>query len=360
MQVKGQNRKTQSGTETTRRKGKKEVPVSPSVPDASDSQLSKSNPTLSQDKSGESGSKAIFMVSNQQNDALDRDVNQEQVSQEVGQEKKATELLDDVAQHRQPASTLTTHDGITRSMGKIYRYLNGIEIDVMETIDNILHTEIEELKACAGSSGQIHGVDMHDVASVTKEVSAVNSSSKAKVLEVSGSESGVILSTPQLSKRFAEVVQNQSSEDNPSPVVYPATESLLHSATVEGVCKTVHQLAPKITSSSQPISSYPSVTPVFQSNTPEAMQVKRQGHKAPTRGEAPRRRGKKQGSISPAVDATIGQDLIVNPQMQMQNKSRDSLGSKVISLRSAQGNELKELKNVVQVFCNLVIWYSTI
>ncbi|KAI9386404.1 hypothetical protein POPTR_010G019150v4 [Populus trichocarpa] len=315
MQVKGQNRKTQSGTETTRRKGKKEVPVSPSVPDASDSQLSKSNPTLSQDKSGESGSKAIFMVSNQQNDALDRDVNQEQVSQEVGQDKKATELLDDVAQHRQPASTLTTHDGITRSMG---------------------------------SSGQIHGVDMHDVASVTKEVSAVNSSSKAKVLEVSGSESGVILSTPQLSKRFAEVVQNQSSEDNPSPVVYPATESLLHSATVEGVCKTVHQLAPKITSSSQPISSYPSVTPVFQSNTPEAMQVKRQGHKAPTRGEAPRRRGKKQGSISPAVDATIGQDPIVNPQMQMQNKSRDSLGSKVISLRSAQGNELKELKNVVQ------------
>ncbi|KAJ6980970.1 LOW QUALITY PROTEIN: chromatin structure-remodeling complex protein SYD-like isoform X3 [Populus alba x Populus x berolinensis] len=315
MQVKGQNRKTQSGTETTRRKGKKEVPVSPSVPDASDSQLSKSNPTLSQDKSGESGSKAIFMVSNQQNDALERDVNQEQVSQEVGQDKKATEHLDDVAQHRQPASTLTTHDGITRSMG---------------------------------SSGQIHGVDMHDVASVTKEVSAVNSSSKAKVLEVSGSESGVILSTPQLSKRFAEVVQNQSSEDNPSPVVYPATESLLHSATVEGVCKTVHQLAPKITSSSQPISSYPSVTPVFQSNTPEAMQVKRQGHKAPTRGEAPRRRGKKQGSVSPAVDASIGQDPIVNPQMQMQNKSRDSLGSKVISLRSGQGNELKELKNVVQ------------
>ncbi|KAL9390526.1 hypothetical protein Peur_019131 [Populus x canadensis] len=318
MQVKGQNRKTQSGTETTRRKGKKEVPVSPSVPDASDSQLSKSNPTLSQDKSGESGSKAIFMVSNQQNDALERDFNQEQVSQEVGQDKKATEHLDDVAQHRQPASTLTTHDGITRSM------------------------------ACAGSSGQIHGVDMHDVASVTKEVSAVNSSSKAKVLEVSGSESGVILSTPQLSKRFAEVVQNQSSEDNPSPVVYPATESILHSATVEGVCKTVHQLAPKITSSSQPISSYPSVTPVFQSNTPEAMQVKRQGHKAPTRGEAPRRRGKKQGSVSPAVDASIGQDPIVNPQMQMQNKSRDSLGSKVISLRSGQGNELKELKNVVQ------------
>jgi hypothetical protein len=133
MQVKGQNRKTQSGTETTRRKGKKEVPVSPSVPDVSDGQLSKSNPTLSQDKSGESsGSKAIFTMSNQQNDALERDVNQEQLSREAGQDQKATEHSDDVAQHRQPASSPTTHDGITRSMGKTSQNLNGIETDAME------------------------------------------------------------------------------------------------------------------------------------------------------------------------------------------------------------------------------------
>ncbi|KAG5236074.1 chromatin structure-remodeling complex protein [Salix suchowensis] len=315
MQVKGQNQKTPSGTGTTRRKGRKEVPVSPSVPDASGSQLSKSNPTLSQDKSGESGSKTVFMASNQQNDALEKDVNQEQVSQEAGQDKKATEHLDDVAQHGQLASTPTTHDGTTRST------------------------------ACAGSSGQIHGADMHYAASVT-EVSAVNNSSKAKVFEVSGGGSGVIPSTPQLSKRVTEAVQNHSSEDKPSPVVCPPTESLLHSASVEGVGKTVHQLAPKTTSSSQPISSYPSVTPVFLSNTPEAAQVKRQGRKALTRGEAPRRRGKKQGSVSPAVDASIGQDPIVNPQMQ--NKSSDSLGSNAMSLRSGQGNELKELKNVVQ------------
>ncbi|KAJ6323474.1 hypothetical protein OIU76_010893 [Salix suchowensis] len=279
MQVKGQNQKTPSGTGTTRRKGRKEVPVSPSVPDASGSQLSKSNPTLSQDKSGESGSKTVFMASNQQNDALEKDVNQEQVSQEAGQDKKATEHLDDVAQHGQLASTPTTHDGTTRS---------------------------------TGSSGQIHGADMHYAASVT-EVSAVNNSSKAKVFEVSGGGSGVIPSTPQLSKRVTEAVQNHSSEDKPSPVVCPPTESLLHSASVEGVGKTVHQLAPKTTSSSQPISSYPSVTPVFLSNTPEAAQVKRQGRKALTRGEAPRRRG-----------------------------------SNAMSLRSGQGNELKELKNVVQ------------
>ncbi|KAF9673309.1 hypothetical protein SADUNF_Sadunf10G0010700 [Salix dunnii] len=313
MQVKGQNQKTQSGTGTTRRKGRKELPVSPSVQDASDSQLSKSNPTLSQDKSGESGSKTIFMASNQKNDALEKDVNQEQESQEAGQDKKATEHLDDVAHHRQPASTLTTHDGTARS---------------------------------TGSSGQIHGVDMPYVASVT-EVSAVNNSSKAKVFEVSGGESGVIPSTPQLSK----AVQNHSSEDKPSPLVCPPTESLLYSASVEGVGKTVHQLAPKTTSSSQPISSYPSVTPVFLSNTPEAAQVKRQGRKTLTRGEAPRRRGKKQGSISSAVDASIGQDPIVNPQMQ--NKSRDSLGSNAMSLRSGQGNQLKELKNVVQVFSHI-------
>jgi len=133
MQVKGQNQKTQSGTGTPRRRGRKEVPVSPSVPDVSDGQLSKSNPTLSQDKSGESsGSKAIFTMSNQQNDALERDVNQEQLSREAGQDQKATEHSDDVAQHRQPASSPTTHDGITRSMGKTSQNLNGIETDAME------------------------------------------------------------------------------------------------------------------------------------------------------------------------------------------------------------------------------------
>eukprot|EP00258_Populus_trichocarpa_P047597 XP_024463616.1 chromatin structure-remodeling complex protein SYD isoform X3 [Populus trichocarpa] len=320
MQVKGQNQKTQSGTGTPRRRGRKEVPVSPSVPDVSDGQLSKSNPTLSQDKSGESsGSKAIFTMSNQQNDALERDVNQEQLSREAGQDQKATEHSDDVAQHRQPASSPTTHDGITRSM------------------------------ACAGSSGQIRGADMQDVVSVTKEVSAENSSLKAKVGEVSRNEGGAILSTPLLSNLFLEVVHNQSSEDKPSPVVCPPTESLLGSATVESVGKTVHQLTPKIASCSQEISSYPSVTPIFQSNTPEAMQVKRQGRKAPTRVETPRRRGKKQGSVSLAVDASVDQDPIINAQTQ--NKSRDSLGGMAMSLRSGQGNDFKELKNVVQEAC---------
>nr|XP_034930331.1 chromatin structure-remodeling complex protein SYD-like isoform X4 [Populus alba] len=317
MQVKGQNQKTQSGTGTPRRRGRKEVPVSPSVPDVSDGQLSKSNPTLSQDKSGESsGSKSIFTTSNQQNDALERDVNQEPLSREAGQDQKATEHSDDVAQRRQPASSLTTHDGITRSM------------------------------VCAGSSGQICGADMQDVVSVTKEVSAENSSLKAKVGEVSRNEGGAILSTPLLSNLFLEAVHNQSSEDKPSPVVCPPMESLLGSATVESVGKTVHQLTPKIASCSQEISSYPSVTQIFQSNTPEAMQVKRQGRKAPARVETPRRRGKKQGSVSLAVDASVDQDPIINAQTQ--NKSRDSLGGMAMSSRSGQGNDFKELKNVVQ------------
>ncbi|XP_061986239.1 chromatin structure-remodeling complex protein SYD-like isoform X2 [Populus nigra] len=317
MQVKGQNQKTQSGTGTPRRRGRKEVPVSPSVPDVSDGQLSKSNPTLSQDKSGESsGSKAIFTTSNQQNDALERDVNQEQLSREAGQDQKATEHSDDAAQHRQPASSPATHDDITRSMG---------------------------------SSGQIRGADMQDVVSVTKEVSAENSSLKAKVGEVSRNEGGAILSTPLQSNLFLEVVHNQSSEDKPSPVVCPPTESLLGSATVESVGKTVHQLTPKIASCSQEISSYPSVTPIFQSNTPEAMQVKRQGRKASTRVETPRRRGKKQGSVSLAVDASVDQDPIINAQTQ--NKSKDSLGGMAMSFRSGQGNDFKELKNVVQEAC---------
>ncbi|KAJ6319025.1 hypothetical protein OIU76_014380 [Salix suchowensis] len=317
VQVKGQNQKTQSGTGTPRRRGRKEVPVSPPV---SDGQLSKSNPTLSQDKSGaSSGSKAIFTTSNQQNDALERDVNQEQLSREAEQDQNATEHPDDVAQQRQPASSPTTHDGVTRSM------------------------------TCAGSSGQIHGADMQDVVYVTKEVSAENNSSKAKVGEVSRNEGGVILPIPLLSNLFPGAVHNQSLEVRPSPVVCPPTESLLGSATVEGVDKTVHQLSPKITSSSDAISFYPSVTPIFQSNTPEAMQVKRQGRKAPARVETPRRRGKKQGSTSLAVNASVDQDPNVNAQMQ--DKSRDSLGGMAMSLWSGQGNDLKELQNVVQETC---------
>lgn len=167
---------------------------------------------------------------------------------------------------------------------------------------------------------------MHDVASMKKEVSAENSSSEAKVGELNNNGSGIVSTTPILNKSFKEVVQKQVSEDAVPPVVGPPTDSLL---------------------SSVPNSSYPSVPSISQTTTPEALQVKRQGRKAVTRAEVPRRRGKKQGPVSPAVDASIGQDPDINSPMQ--NKSRDLLGSKSMSLRTRQENELKESKNVVQV-----------
>lgn len=188
---------------------------------------------------------------------------------------------------------------------------------------------------------------MRDVASVTKEVLAENSYPKAKVDALCGNEGGVASTVPILRPTSKEVVQNQSSEDKASPVVGPPTEPLLGSSVLEGVRKTMHQLAVKIATSSLPISSHSPVTPIPQSTPPETMQVKRQGRKTLTRAEAPRRRGKKQGPVLPAVDASIGQDPNLNPLSQ--NKSRDSLGNRAMSLRSKQENDPKELTNVTQV-----------
>lgn len=130
IQVKGQIRKTQNATGTPRRRGRKEVPVSPAVPDVSAGQLSKSNP-ISQNKSGDTlGSKAIVMSSCQKNGAQElRDVNQEQASIGTGEDRKATEHSDDGTQHRQPTSSSTMHDGATKSVGKINAYLKAIVTD---------------------------------------------------------------------------------------------------------------------------------------------------------------------------------------------------------------------------------------
>ncbi|KAJ9181978.1 hypothetical protein P3X46_006019 [Hevea brasiliensis] len=121
-------------------------------------------------------------------------------------------------------------------------------------------------KTLAGTfPGQILSTDMRDVATVTEELPAENSSAKA----------------------------NFDEQD------------------ADG--KSIHQVAVKIASNSEPTASYPSISPAFESIPPESLQVKRQGRKAPNRAEAPRRRGKKQGPVSPSVDTLVGQDLKANP-----------------------------------------------
>ncbi|KAF2287717.1 hypothetical protein GH714_002427 [Hevea brasiliensis] len=162
---------------------------------------------------------------------------------------------------------------------------------------------------CRGTfPGQILSTDMRDVATVTEELPAENSSAKANF--------------------------DEQAESSPRFV------------SVDADGKSIHQVAVKIASNSEPTASYPSISPAFESIPPESLQVKRQGRKAPNRAEAPRRRGKKQGPVSPSVDTLVGQDLKANPQSQ--NKSRDRSGSNAISLRSKQESDIEEPANVSQ------------
>ncbi|KAG8636634.1 hypothetical protein MANES_15G017800v8 [Manihot esculenta] len=311
LQLKGlSSNNTQTGAGTPRRRGRKQAPLSAAISDAFVSQISMSEP-VSQNKSEESGSKAIVLTSNQKNyDCELRDVNQEQASRTAGQDQKSTEHLYDTTQNQQPVCSSKLNDGVARPMGT--------------------------------SPGQ--GSDMHDVATVTKELSAENILAKANFGD-QGNDGGVAQNVSVSSKTLMDGAC-ESSEVKVSPVIGCPAESSPSSVVVEAMGKSTHQVAVKIASDSQPTASYPSLTPASQSIPPEPMQVKRQGRKAPNRAETPRRRGRKQGPVSPPTDGLVVQDQKMSPQSQ--NKSRDSSGSKVMNLRTKQESDLNDPANVPQ------------
>jgi hypothetical protein len=202
--------------------------------------------------------------------------------------------------------------------------------------------------------GQCQNIDVCEKQSVTVEVSSENSSVKTKISELARSEGKVVTCVPVSNQTVVEVIKNHSSEDS-HPIVSSsnaATPDFGHPADsfpaspMEGVSKTV----PNVAAKTQSPASYSSVAPVSQSISPcpqEPMQVKRQGRKTPARVEAPRRRGRKQAPVVPAVpDGSAGQDP--KSGLQSQNRSGDSLGTKTISLRSKQGTGSQELMNVIQ------------
>lgn len=211
--------------------------------------------------------------------------------------------------------------------------------------------------------GQCQNTDVCEKQSVTMEVSSENISLETKITELPRSEGGVVPCEPVLSQTVIEVnqvIKNHSSEDGSHPIMSSSNaatpvfgrpaESFPASPTMEGVSKIVPNVAAKIAPSSQSALSYSSVAPVSQSipSCPsEPMQVKRQGRKTPARVEAPRRRGRKQTPVVPAIpDGSAGQDP--KSSLQSQNRSGDSLGTKAISLRSKQGTDSQELMNVIQ------------
>ncbi|XP_050203379.1 chromatin structure-remodeling complex protein SYD isoform X2 [Mercurialis annua] len=311
MQMKGHGRKTQAGAVgTPRRRGRKQVLVSPAFPDALVGQISTSD-SLPQNKLEEPlGSKVAVGVSDQGTyDREQKDVDRDKSTTKVVQDGKFSEQLDDVVQNEQPICSDTNPDNISTSPGKTL-------------------------------SGDVNNVD-----TVTKEFSAENTSLKANIGE-QGNEAGVAPAVPVICNTPSEVVQSQSSEDKVCTVVDNEKESLPSSAVVDSISKSVHQVAVEIASNSQTIVFCPPTSPAYLSIPPEAVHGKRQARKAPNRAEAPKCRGKKQGLVSTAVDASVGQDPKMHPESQ--NKLRDLSGSRAMSLRSRQERDLKEPADIVQ------------
>ena len=227
--------------------------------------------------------------------------------------------------------------------------------------DELLSIEIEEFQTYTGPAlGQIQNADAYEKQSVTAEISRENVSSKLKISELSRNEGGVVPSVPVLSKTVIEVIKDLGSQDEihrvvltsntTAPVFCPPADSFSGSSTVEGISKTLPNVAAKIAPSSQSTLPYSSVAPVSQAIPPcpsEPIQAKRQGRKTPARTEAPRRRGRKPAAVIPAVpDVSAGLDP--KPSLPSQNRSGDSLGTKTIGLRTKQGTDAQELMNAIQ------------
>ncbi|ONI28478.1 hypothetical protein PRUPE_1G143200 [Prunus persica] len=305
VQTKGQNRKAQSGAGAQRRRGKKQVPVSPAVPDVLDAQDLKPN-LQPQDKPGDlSVSKDSAARSKQEADGL------------PGQNLNSTEESVNSTEAKQTISSSMIHETALRTLGPA----TGESLNVI---------------ACN--------------ATVTKEALPESCSSKPKNDKVSGNEGAAIP---------AEVNKSQSLEDKACPAIAtsitaapahtPLTDSFPSSTAVENTSETKYDVA-KIAPSSQSTPLYHSVPLASQSITPcpsESLEVKRQGRKTSNRAEAPRRRGRKQAPVLPAVsDGPAGQDPKLNSQLQ--NASAVTMGSKSVAPRSKQGTDGQELTNAIQ------------
>lgn len=358
MPAKGQTRKTQGGA--PRRRGRKQATVSLAAPDMLAGQDLK--PKMhSQDNSGDLGQ------SRKENDTLEMtNAAREQVCHAPtgvpSQGKKSNEQSDHLAQGQQTIYSSTTQESAARSPGNFNTCLKVDEIvPPLISKDEFLSIEIEEFQTCTGPAlGQLQDAVACEKQYVTLEISPENASSKLKISELSRNEAEVVLSVPVVSKTVIEAIKSHGSQDEihpvvstsnaAAPVLCPPHDSFSGSSPVEGISKTLPNVAAKIAPSSQSAHPNSSVAPVSQAIPPcpsEPIQVKRQGRKTPARAEPPRRRGRKQAAVIPAVpDVSAGQDP--KPSLQSQNRSGDSLGTRTIGLRTKQGTDAQELTNVIQ------------
>ncbi|XP_061992517.1 chromatin structure-remodeling complex protein SYD isoform X2 [Rosa rugosa] len=295
VKMKPQNRMAQSGVGAPRRRGKKQVPASPAVTDALVGPDLTPN-MLPLDKSGDSrGSKDIDMRSKQEADVL------------AGEDINSTPNSVNLAQVKQTTNS---------SMGP-----------------------------ASGESPNL------------KEALPENCSSKPKNDKISGDE-GSTTPAAVSNETISEVNKSHTLEEKAlpaiptliaaSPVFNPSTGSLPGSTPMESTGEAKHHGAEISPSSQSKLSS--SVSPSSQSITPspsKPVEVKKQGRKASSRAEAPRRRGKKQAPVFPAVP---GGPASQDPELsfQVQDMSGGTLGSKTAELGRKQGTDGQELSHVIQ------------
>ncbi|XP_044485654.1 chromatin structure-remodeling complex protein SYD-like isoform X2 [Mangifera indica] len=321
MQTKGQSRKTQSGVSTPRRRGKRLAVLSLPAPAGLDTKSG----LQSEDNSGDLlGSNSVSVRSKQDivSEVLPN-VIQEQASgvcepvDVSSQGKKPIEQSDNAVQHPHPTSSLGVHD--------------------------------VSCKSSVSAPEQVPIDDLSGIASGSIEDLSKNSSSN-----------GGVVPTSSVSNKTVELIRNQNSEDNArtdistlktaTQAVGPVADSFPASAAVEDTNKMMQRVAGAIAPGLQSISTDPSVAAAYQSTptqAPESVPVKRQCRKTPNRGEAPRRRGKRQAlGLSGIPDGSVGLDPKLNQQLL--SNLGEMMGSKTIDPGSKQETETKELTVVVQ------------
>lgn len=183
-------------------------------------------------------------------------------------------------------------------------------------------------------------MDLGNVTSDTKEVLSENSSSKGALSNMKAVERVNIQSFEE------KACTNASKSKATLPALDSITEPYTGSTNTEGISNMIHHVSGAVAARTPSIStSTPAASLSIPPQASVSVPVKRHGRKTPTTGEAPRRRGKKQGSGPSIPDGSAVFDAKLNQQSQ--NKSRDSFGSKTISLRSKQ--ETADVNDVARV-----------
>ncbi|KAJ1395171.1 SNF2-related, N-terminal domain [Sesbania bispinosa] len=277
IQSKGQNRKSQNGAGTPRRRGKKQATVLP-VPDVLGHQNLNQSTDLPISSGVISDDKATVLKSLQENSVQESKC--DQASQSLGdQDLKSMEGSDDLA--KQTAILSSCQDSTIKSPGQ----------------------DLEKVK----------NPDVQD--SSVKAKSSEITTSKIEVCNNSGNENLSVTTLP-----VTEVIKDQHSDESVGKSLDPMTPKI-----VLGISSTIYPSAPG--SESTHPSSY------------EAMSAKRQGRKTQNRVDPPRRRGKKSTSVLPVVaDALTGQDP------KLSHHAPNSLGDSLVGKATTNPTQTQALE----------------